>query len=173
LLKNPDCLAKAKELGDDMTALAAYACELGYEVTAEDLFAFGGKTRQILEAKWKELDANKESLTGGAKQFMEFSKLADSNPEVAKRVTELSGNPQELIAYGKEKGFIFDAKDMEEVAKKLMEQDEELSDDELESAAGGIVVVLGSLAVCGLLVVGLVASAGVVAATAVAIGYDE
>jgi len=72
-------------------------------------------------------------------QFLEFSKLADTDPEVAKRITEASKSPQELIAYGKETGFTFDMRDMEEVAKKLIEQEEELSDDELEAAAGGYV----------------------------------
>ena len=158
LLKNPDCLAKAKELGDDMTAIAAYACELGYEVTTDELTAHNNKTKQVLEAKWKELDAGKESLSDGAKQFMEFSKLADADTEVAKRITEMYKSPQEMITYGKEKGFSFDTKDMEEVAKKFMEQEEELSDDELEAVAGGTTV---AIAVGALLVIGVASVAGV------------
>ena len=167
LQKNPDCLTKAKEFGDDMSALAAYAHDLGYEVTAEELTAFGDKAKQKLEVKWKELDTAKESLTDGAKQFMEFSKLADTDPEVAKRIAELSKSPQELIAYGKGKGFSFDTNDMKEVAKKLMEQEEELSDDELEAVAGGlsVFVVLAFIAVA---VVGGAAVAGGVAAAGAA-----
>jgi len=140
LEKNPDELAKAKSFKGDMTALAAYAHELGYEVTAEELTTFTNKTKQALEAKWKELNASKESISDGAKQFMEFSKLADTDGEVAKQITEASKSPQDLIVYGKKKGFTFDTKDMEEVAKKLMEQKDELSDDELAGVAGGTIV---------------------------------
>ena len=163
LVKNPDCLAKAKEFGDDMTALAAYAHELGYDVTAEAFMEFKSKARQTNEAKWKEFETSKGSLSVGAKQFLEFSKLADTDPEVEKRITKASKSPQELIVYGKEKGFTFDTKDMEEVAKKLMEQEEELSDDELEAVAGGITLV-------GLAAVGLIAVVGVMAGGVVAVG---
>ena len=162
LVKNPDCFAKAKEFGDDMTALSRYALELGYEITAEDFTAFNDKAKQILEVKWKGLDTAKESLSDGAKQFLEFSKLADTDSEIAKQITETSKSPQEMIAYGKEKGFIFDAKDMEEVAKKLMEQDEELSDDELESVAGGVTLL--AVGVGAVLVFSAVVGVGSVAA---------
>jgi len=165
LQKNPDCQKKAKEFGDDTTALAAYALELGYAITAEDLTAFKSKAKQVLEAKWKELDTAKASLSDGAKQFMEFSKLADTDTEVAKRIAELSKSPQELIAYGKGKGFSFDTNDMKEVAKKLMEQEEELSDEELEAVAGGSTMLLLVLAFMSAAVVGgaVVAGAGVAA----------
>jgi len=153
LVKDPDCRTRAKEIGDDMTALAAYARELGYEITAEELTVFTGKAKQLLETKWKEIEASNESLSDGAKQFMAFSQLADTDAEVEKRITEASQNPQELIAYGKEKGFTFDTDDMKEVAKKLMEQEEELNDEELEAVAGGttlaVVFVISVMAVVG------------------------
>jgi len=172
LAQNPDCLAKAKEFGDDMAALAAYAHELGYEVTAEELTVFRSKTRQTNEAKWKEIETGKESLSDGAKQFLEFSKLADTDPEVEKRITKASKSPQELITYGKEKGFTFDTKDMEEVAKKLMEQEEELSDEDLEAVAGGITVV-GAAAVVGFLLgAGLVVTL-ISAAAIVSVAYPD
>ena len=167
LAKNPQCLEKAKEFEGDMTALAAYARELGYEVTAEELTAFRSKTRKALETKLKELEASKESMSAGAKQFMEFSMLAETDEEVAKQITAASKNPQELIAYGKEKGFVFDTDDMKEVAKKLMEQEEELSDDELEAVAGGATVAIAfALGIVGavVLVGGIVASIHVTAA---------
>ena len=173
LQKNPDCQIKAKEFGDDTTALAAYALELGYAITAEDLTAFKSKAKQVLEVKWKELDTAKASLSAGAKQFMEFSKLSDTDAEVEKRITEASQNPQELIAYGKEKGFTFDTDDMKEVAKKIMEQEEELSDEELEVVAGGGTMLLLALAfmsaaaVGGAAVVGGVAAGAAVAAVCV------
>jgi len=164
LQKNQDCFAKAKEFGGDMTALAAYALGLGYEITAEEFAAFDSKVKQELEAKWKELDIGKTSMSDGAKQFMEFSKLADADTEVAKRITELYKSPQEMITYGKEKGFSFDTNDMEEVAKKLMEHDEELSDDELEAVAGGVTLL--AVGVGAILVFSAVVSVGSVAAAA-------
>jgi len=170
LAKNPQCLEKAKEFEGDMTALAAYARELGYEVTAEELTAFRSKQRKALETKLKELDAGKASMSFGAKQFMEFSKLADTDEEVAMRITEASKSPQELIAYGKEKGFVFDTKDMKEVAKKLMEQEEELSDEELEAVAGGTTA---TFVVLGILAAGMVVAFGVTAAVNVAAAVGE
>ena len=170
LAKNPDKLSKVKKFDGDMTALAAYAHELGYEVTAEDLTAYNNKTKQALESKWKELDAGKASMSFGAKQFMEFSKLADTDEEVAMRITEASKSPQELIAYGKEKGFVFDTKDMKEVAKKLMEQEEELSDEELEAVAGGTTA---TFVVLGILAAGMVVAFGVTAAVNVAAAVGE
>ena len=167
LQKKPECLSKAKEIGSDMTALSRYALELGYEVTAEELTAFSSKAKRVLEAKMKELETSKAALSDGAKQFMEFSRLADADPEVAKRITELFKSPQEMITYGKEKGFSFDTNDMEEVAKKLMEQEEELSDDELEAAAGGVTLL--AVGVGAVLVFSAVVGVGSVAA-AVAIG---
>jgi len=163
LAQNPECLEKAKSFGGDMAALAAYARELGYEVTAEELTAFRSKTRKALETKLKELETDKASLSDGAKQFMEFSKLAETDAEVEKRIAEASKSPQELIAYGKEKGFVFDTDDMKEVAKKLMEQEEELSDEELEAVAGGITAAVA----VGLLIVGAI---GVVGGVAVGVG---
>jgi len=100
---------------------------------------------------------------------MEFSKLAETDAEVEKRITEASKSPQELIAYGKEKGFTFDTDDMKEVAIKLMEQEEELSDDELEAVAGGLTVAIAfALGIVAAIVVtgGVVVGVGVSAAVA-------
>ena len=172
IAKKPDCLKEVKKIGDDMTALAGYAHELGYDVTAEELTAFGSKAKQIIEAKWKEIEAGKESLSAGAKQFIAFSQLADTDPEVAKRITEASKSPQEMVAYGKEKGFTFDAQDMEEVAKKLMEQEEELSDEELEAVAGGttlfVLLVVAGMGAVGA-AVGVAVGAGAVGAVVCAV----
>ena len=175
LAKNPACRTRVKEIGGDMTALAAYARELGYEITAEELTVFTGKAKQMLEIKWKEIEASNESLSGGAKQFMAFSQLADTDPEVAKKIAEASKSPQDMITYGKEKGFIFDEKDMEEVAKKLMEQEEELSDEELEAVAGGttlavlfVISVMGAVGAVVGVAVGTAATGAVVCAVVLA-----
>jgi len=167
--KNRECFEKVKELGDDNAALAAYARELGYDLTPGDISELKVKAQQLIGDKWRQLDESAMSV--GAKQFMEFSKLAETNNDIAKGVAGLSGNPQGLIEYGKEKGFVFNARDMEEVAKKLMAQEEELSDDELESVAGGITLtvlaVIGAVGLVGGLVGGAAAGAAVVGAVAV------
>ena len=152
--KNKECSEKVKELGDDNAAIAAYARELGYELSPDDLTEFKAKAKQLLDEKWQQL--GEEAFTGGAKQFMEFTKLAETDDEIAKRVAELTNNPQGLIEFGKEKGFVFNARDMEEVAKKLMEREEEINDEELETVVGGFV--LGAmLVVAGIAAVGTVA----------------
>jgi predicted ribosomally synthesized peptide with nif11-like leader len=168
--KNKECSEKVKELGNDNAAIAAYARELGYNFTPDELSDFKAKAQQLIGDKWRQLD--EEAFTGGAKNFMEFTKLAETDNEIAKRVAELSGKPQGLIEFGKEKGFDFNAQDMKKVAKKLMEQEEELSDEELESVAGGftlsIVAVIGLVAGVGGLVGGAAVGAAAVGAVAVA-----
>ena len=166
--KNKECSDKVKEIGDDNAAIAAYARELGYELTPDDLSEFKAKAKQLLDDKWKQLD--EEAFAGGAKQFMEFTKLAETDNEIAKRVAELTNNPQGLIEFGKEKGFVFNARDMEEVAKKLMAQEEEINDEELETVAGGVLLGI-LLVVSGIAAVGAVAGVvGGAAAGAAVVG---
>jgi len=169
LKTNPECFEKVKELGDDNAALAAYARELGYDFTPDDLSELKVKAQQLIGDKWRQLDES--AMSDGAKQFMEFTKLAEVDNDIAKEVAGLSGNPQGLIEYGKEKGFVFNALDMKEVAKKLMEQEEELSDYELESVAGGItltvLMVIGTVGLVAGVVGGAAAGAAVVGAVAV------
>ena len=71
--KNKECSDKVKEIGDDNAALAAYANELGYELTPDDLSEFKAKAKQLLDEKWQQL--GEEAFTGGAKQFMELQSL--------------------------------------------------------------------------------------------------
>ena len=163
LVKNKECLEKMKGLGNDFAALAAYTCELGFDFTPDDMKDFMSGLQQEIGSKWKNIESV-QTLSSGAKQFMAFSKLADADAETAKQIAELSKNPQDLIAYGKEKGFDFDEKDIKEVAKELMEQEEELSDEELESVAGGVTLFLAVAIIAGVVAV----SAGVGAAVTTA-----
>ena len=163
LAKNKNGLEKVKELGNDYAALAEYARELGYDLSPDEIKHFLAGTQKEIESKWSNLDSE-QTLSDGAKQFMAFSKLADADAETAKQIAELSKNPQDLIAYGKEKGFDFDEKDIKEVAKELMEQEEELSDEELESVAGGVTLFLAVAIIAGVVAV----SAGVGAAVTTA-----
>jgi len=162
LAKNKECLEKVKELGSDYAALAEYASELGYDLSPDEIKYFLAGKQQEIEATWSNL-GSEQTLSDGAKQFMAFSKLADTDAKIAEQIAELSGCPQELIAYGKEKGFNFDENDIKEVAKKLMEREEEISDTELETVVGGTLIV-------GLALLGTVAlvSAGVGAAVGTA-----
>ena len=116
------------------------------------------------------------SLSPGAKEFYAFMKLADTNDEMALRLVELANStPEELIAFGAEKGFAFDKQDMLAVGKDILEPSDELSEEELELVAGGLVDIGLALVfvgcVLGLAAVGGVAVAGGAAAGGAAVGF--
>jgi predicted ribosomally synthesized peptide with nif11-like leader len=163
LTKNKESREKVKALGEDYTAIAAYGRTLGYEFTPNEIKDSMANTQQAIKSKWQNA-ATKQQLSNGAKQFITFSNLADTDAEIAKRIAELSKNPQGLIAYGKEKGYDFNEKDIKEVANKLLEQEDELSDEELEMVAGGttalfIIMLVGGV---GALSAGAAAAVGTV-----------
>ena len=84
------------------------------------------------------------------KKVMEqFLMLLAENPE-----HQAMGTPEAVIAYGREKGFDFSEEDIQAMGKYVLELSNELSEKELELAAGGTNLLIGELAV------GLVASAG-------------
>jgi predicted ribosomally synthesized peptide with nif11-like leader len=75
-------------------------------------------------------------------------------------VQEISfGDPKAIIAYGRELGFEFDEKDLEELGSNVLEQSDELSEEELEMVSGGFVTV--GLAIAAM--VGVMAGAALVA----------
>ena len=166
-----------KNLGGDVDALAAFAREQGYDVSTEELREFQDKARELLIGRLqKKLEKPDVSLSEGAQAFYAFMKLAESDEEIAKRLAELAtGTPEELIAYGKEKGFIFDRQDMQVIGNDILEPSDELSDEELELAAGGLVDIGLALVfvgcVLGLAAVGGVAVAGGAAAGGAAVGF--
>ena len=161
LMENKDSRAKLKSLGGDVAALAAFAKESGYDVTAEELCEYQEKALIVMKSRVQSLQPGK-SLSAGAKAFYDMIKAAESDMEMAKRVAELSsGSPEELIAYGREKGFIFNEQDMQAVGKEILEPSDELSEEELEMVAGGEITLLLSLVFLALVAAGAGVGAGV------------
>jgi len=149
MAKNKECREKAKNLGDDFNALAAYAAELGYDVSSAELQKSQEQVQRLMKAGMQKLQESQAALSPGAKEFYKFIELSEQNEEVAARLAELgSGSKEELIAYGKEKGFIFNDQDIKDVTKNILQPKDELSEEELEQVAGGIV--LGGLAIAAL-----------------------
>ena len=177
LAENQELQAKIKTFGGDVEALAAYAGEQGYDISAEELRAYQDKARELFVNRLqKRMDRPDAPLSPGAQAFYAFTKLAETDAEVAQRLAELaSGTPEELIAYAKEKGFVFDEQDMRAVGEDILEPSDELSEEDLELAAGGLVDVGLALVfvgcVLGLAAVGGVAVAGGAAAGGAAVGF--
>ena len=120
-------------------------------------------TNEILARKLKELQAD-ASLSPGAKEFVNLMNLAETDESVAKKLAELgAGTSEELIAYGKEKGCVFNEQDMKDVGKIIMEPSDELNEEELKKVAGGAFPI-SAIAVCAVVVA---ASSVVTAVTSV------
>ena len=144
--------AKAKSFAEDMDALAAYARGLGYNVSPEELRQYRDKARRLVEERIKRQERQGLSPTPGARAFYALLELAETDSEVANRLEELGGGSrQELIAYGREKGFVFDEQDLDTVGKDILQPTDELSEEELEMVAGGasVIIFLGLIAFGG------------------------
>ena len=144
LSENQEHQAKLKSFGGDIDAAAAYARELGYDFSPGELREYQDKTLKLLKNRaHNKLHRPDDALSPGAWDFYALMKLAETDEETAKRLAELSmGAPKELIAYGKEKGFTFSERDIQAVGEDILEPSDELSDEELELAAGGTTVLL-------------------------------
>ena len=138
LAENPEHQDKVKGFGGDFDALSAYAQELGYDVSPEELREYQDKARRLLKGRiQKKLHQPEASLSPGAREFYALIKLAETDESVAERLAELgAGAPEALIAYGREKGFTFNEQDMQAIGKDILEPSDELSDEELELADG-------------------------------------
>ena len=160
--------AKVKSLGGNIDALAAYAGELGYDISAEELRIYTDKAAKMLRAKMeKKTDSPQAAQSPGAQAFLTLTKLADTDEGVAKRLEELAeGTPEELIAYGAEKGFTFTKQDLIAIGKDILEPSDELNDEELEMVAGGVTITVGFAIIIGLIVAGSVAGGLVVGGAA-------
>jgi len=166
LVGDKEAQAKVKSFGGDMDALAAYAREQGYDFSAEELREQQDKARRLIKDRVQKLQQPDASLSPGAQEFGKLVKLGETDEEVGKRLAEFTlGSADELIAYGKEKGFNFDRQDMKGFAESIMQPSDGLSEEELELAAGGCV----GLAVAVYMVAAFmgVAAAGVVVAEVV------
>ena len=138
LAEDKEAQAKARSFGGDVDALAAYAMESGFEVSASKLREFREDSMRLLEPKLKKAEQARASGTPGTQAFYALLELAETDSETASRLEELStGTRADLIAYGREKGFIFDEQDLDAVGNDILEPSEELSEEELELVAGG------------------------------------
>ena len=174
LAKNPEHQAKVKSFGGDVDALMAFAQELGFDISAEELREYQEKARELLAIKLqKKLDRPVVTTSPGAQAFFALMKLGEADEEVGKRLEELSaGTEEELIAYGKEKGFVFDRQDMLVIGKELLEPSDELSEEELEFAAGGIVDLIALAVFVGIgLGVAVAGGVGVAAGVGAVAGF--
>ena len=98
--------------------------------------------------------------------FNKFGQMCAEDETVRARAKEIGLEDVDgIIAYGKELGLDFTVDDLKEMADKAGLMDEELSEDQLEQVAGGVVTSTVG-AVCG--VVG--AAAGVGSAVAGGVG---
>ena len=174
LAENQEHQDKLKSLGGDADALSAYAKELGYDVSPEALRECQNKARELLSIRMqKKLEEPKASLSPGAQAFFAFMNLAKTDEEMEKRLEELAtGTPEELIAYGKEKGFVFDRQDMLAIGKDILEPEDELSDEELEMVSGGIVDLIALAVFVGIgLGVAVAGGVGVAAGVGAVAGF--
>ena len=156
LSEDKEALEKVKSLGGDFDALAAYAKELGYDVSPEELREYRQKAHQLVKVRVRNFE--QKSTSPGAQAFYALLKLAETDKEVEKRLEELGeGTSQELIAYAKEKGFIFSEQDLDDVGKDILDPSDELSDEELEIVAGGTTATVFGILVFGLALFAVVA----------------
>ena len=165
---------KVKSFGGDVDALVAFAKELGYDITAEEMRAYQEMAREFLKARLqKKVDEPDAAQSPGVQAFLAFMKLAETDTEIGKRVEELAtGTPEELIAYGKEKGFSFDRQDMLALGKDILEPSDELSEEDLELAAGGIVDLIALAVFVGIgLGVAVAGGVGVAAGVGAVAGF--
>ena len=147
LTENKECREKAESFGSDIKALASYAQEQGFDVTAEELQDLQEKTQQLIKNRIHKIQQSDIQLSEGAREFNKFIELSERDEEVARQIENLSsGSAEELIALGKEKGFIFTEEDMRSVANEIMEPKNELSEEELELVAGGVLLAFASVA---------------------------
>jgi len=175
LSENPEHHTKVTELGGDVDATIAYARELGYDISPDELQKYQNQAREIIKGRMRKVrqEQAQAPLSPGAKAFFEMINLADTDEAVAERLTELAtAAPEELIAYGKEKGFVFDEKDMQAIGDSILEPTDELSDEELEMAAGGIVDLIALAVFVGIgLGVAVAGGVGVAAGVGAVAGF--
>ena len=149
-----------KSIGSDMDALAEYAHKQGYDVSPQELREYRERLLKLMGGRLKHSQRLNSALSSGARDFYALIKLAETDEETAKRLEELNtGTPEELIAFGKEKGFVFNEQDMQDFGKGILEQSDELDDEELELVAGGTTVLV-AFGVGAILVLGIAAMGG-------------
>jgi len=154
MVEDPAVQEKAISFGGDMDALASYAKELGYDVSAEELRTYTNDALKMLTGKLQKKAAGpQKAQSPGAKAFFSLVKLAETDEDVALRLNELAeATPEELIAYGADLGFVFTEQDMLDIGKDILEPSDELSDEDLELVAGGSVSLFLAVGVAAVVV---------------------
>ena len=165
LAADKDRQAHVRSFEGNMDALAAYAQESGFSVSAQELQSFRENSLKFLEAKMKKAEEQKAAQSPGVQAIYALMALAETDSEVARQLEAMGPDVTraELIAFGKEKGFIFGEGDLDAVGKDILEPSDELSEEELELVAGGCAVLLfvGGLVIGVLLIGGAAMVAGV------------
>jgi predicted ribosomally synthesized peptide with nif11-like leader len=90
-----------------------------------------------------------------------YGKLIAENEEIKNKAKEIGFDVEGQIAYGKELGFDFSMEDMQALAEEAGVSEDELSEEQLEQIAGGILSAVLGLTLASTLV-GLVLGAGLV-----------
>ena len=165
MTEDDDCRGHSKSVSGDPRALADYARERGCDVTPEELSEIREKSLALMKSRVNRSQGAQAAPSPGARQFYALLELAETDDEVNRKMEQLSdGTTSELIAYGREKGFIFDEEDLLAVGKDILESSEELSEEELELVSGGTTVLVFLLVLgFGAFVVGVAAAAAGVA----------
>ena len=72
-----------------------------------------------------------------------FLKLVQEDEAIAGKVREIgNADLKGIAAYGQELGYSFTAEDLEEARKNTLQAGNELSEEDLDKAAGGTIVLL-------------------------------
>jgi len=173
IAENEEHRTKVNSFGSDADEAAAYAQKLGYDVSPDELRECWQKSLDLLwDRASGKLGRPADTLSSGAGELLALMKLAEDDEETSERLLELAtGAPEALIAFGKEKGFSFNERDIQAVGEDILEPSDELSDEDLEMAAGGTTVLL----FVGILAFGAFAlgTAGVAVAVAFAVSKKK
>ncbi len=149
LAKNPEMAEKVKGLAQEgPQALIDYARDLGFEINEEDLKELGEKATEAFKKQVKrrtqkliaDLEKDPSYENSSMKNLLQFIKHSEEDDDVKGKLNELSTtDPSAIVDYAKDLGYEFTAKDLDDFGKALLDQEEELSDEELDQVAGGVI----------------------------------
>jgi len=72
-------------------------------------------------------------------ELVRFNEDVKNNESMQSDIKAMGNDLSKIVAYAKEKGYAFEAEDV----SKLMNEDKVLSDEDLDTVAGGTVVATG------------------------------
>ena len=145
--ENKECQEKIKELRGDDEALSAYIKSIGFDFSAEDMQKQRERAIKLLKEDVAVKTKPGISLSPGEQAFYGLMKLAEEDSAVGEALSKLKFSAvEDLITFGKEKGFIFDKEDLKNVIKNIIQKSDDLSDEDLELVAGGCIGTLAAVA---------------------------